>query len=155
MKPTFIFVVVLSRIIYSYKYIFITTKKMSGEQDQVQTFGEAKTTILSSIQSSFASLAKMLGIPQLKESFYQNIIYIFIVIIIMVGILVYIQMINATSKNSLFAPPTKEVKKVEIKKIVEGFDVNVGFGRTDISSPAELHDGYVEPVHEVDNKKKK
>jgi hypothetical protein len=128
---------------------------MSGEQEQVQTFGEAKTTILSSIQSSFASLAKMLGIPQLKESFYQNIIYIFIVIIIMVGILVYIQMINATSKNSLFAPPTKEVKKVEIKKIVEGFDANVDFGSTDICNAAELHDGYVEPVHEVGNKKKK
>jgi hypothetical protein len=128
---------------------------MSGEQEQVQTFGEAKTTILSSIQSSFASLAKMLGIPQLKESFYQNIIYIFIVIIIMVGILVYIQMINATSKNSLFAPPTKEVKKVEIKKIVEGFDANVDFGNTDICNAADLHDGYVEPVHEVDNKKKK
>ena len=128
---------------------------MSGEQEQVQTFGEAKTTILSSIQSSFASLAKMLGIPQLKESFYQNVIYILIVIIIMIGILVYIQMISASSKNSLFAPPTKEVKKVEIKKIVEGFDANVDFGSTDISNAADLHEGYVELPHEVGNKKKK
>ena len=128
---------------------------MSGEQEQVQTFGEAKTTILSSIQSSFASLAKMLGIPQLKESFYQNVIYIFIVTIIMVGILVYIQMINATSKNSLFAPPTIEIKQVEIKKIVEGFDANVDFGSTDISSAADLHEGYVEHLYENNNKKKK
>jgi hypothetical protein len=128
---------------------------MSGEQEQVQTFGEAKTTILSSIQSSFASLAKMLGIPQLKESFYQNVIYIFMVIIIMVGILVYIQMINATSKNPLFAPPTKEVKKVEIKKIVEGFDANVDFGSTDISNAAELHDGCVEHLYESNNNNKK
>lgn len=73
---TFAFVVLLSIIIYSYKYIFTTTKKMSGGQEQVQTLGEAKTTIFTSIQSSFASLAKMLGISQLKESFYQNIIYI-------------------------------------------------------------------------------
>jgi len=128
---------------------------MSGEQEQVQTFGEAKTTILSSIQSSFASLAKMLGIPQLKESFYQNVIYIFIVIIIMVGILVYIQMINATSKNPLFAPPTKEVKKVEIKKIVEGFDANVDFGKTDICNAVDLHDGYVEHLYESNNNNKK
>jgi hypothetical protein len=128
---------------------------MSGEQEQVQTFGEAKITILSSIQSSFASLAKMLGIPQLKESFYQNVIYIFMVIIIMVGILVYIQMISASSKNSLFAPPTKEIKKVEIKKIVEGFDANVDFGSTDICNAADLHEGYVELPHEVGNKKKK
>jgi hypothetical protein len=139
---------------------------MSGGQEQVQTLGEAKTTIFTSIQSSFASLAKMLGISQLKESFYQNIIYIFIVIVIMVGILVYIQIVGAESNNPLFAPPTKEVKKVEIKKIVEGFDTETDFGSTDIGSAADvsdnvntndehdlhdLHDGYHEHVN---NKRK-
>jgi hypothetical protein len=137
---------------------------MSGGQEQVQTFGEAKTTILTSVQSSFASLAKMLGIPQLKESFYQNIIYIFIVIVIMVGILVYMQIVGAESNNPLFAPPTKEVKKVEIKKIVEGFDTNVDFGSKDIGSAADvsdnsnaydLHEGYIEHEYENNNKKRK
>ena len=46
-------------------------------QVQVQTFGQAESSITEVVQSSFTSLAKMLGIPQLKESFYQNIIYIF------------------------------------------------------------------------------
>jgi hypothetical protein len=137
---------------------------MSGGQEQVQTFGEAKTTILTSVQSSFASLAKMLGIPQLKESFYQNIIYIFIVIVIMVGILVYMQIVGAESNNPLFAPPTKEVKKVEIKKIVEGFDTNVDFGSKDIGSAADvsdksnahdLHEGYLEHEYENNNDKKR
>ena len=134
---------------------------MSGGQEQVQTFGDAKTTILTSIQSSFASLAKMLGISQLKESFYQNIIYIFIVIVIMVGILVYIQIVGEESNNPLFAPPTKEVKKVEIKKIVEGFDMSADLGSKDIGSAADvsdninshdLHEGYFE--HENNNKRK-
>jgi hypothetical protein len=144
----------------------------SGGQEKMQTFDEAKSSITGTFQSSFASLAKMLGIPQLKESFYQNIIYIFIVIVIMVGILVYIQMVSAdnnpiVSNNPLFAPPTKEVKKIEIKRIVEGFSMDE---TTDISSSAadindsgmddsthekfDLHEGYVE--HEsVDSKKKK
>jgi hypothetical protein len=138
----------------------------------MQTFDEAKSSITGTFQSSFASLAKMLGIPQLKESFYQNIIYIFIVIVIMVGILVYIQMVTAdnnpiVSNNPLFAPPTKEVKKIEIKRIVEGFSMDE---TTDVSSSAadindsgmddstyekfDLHEGYAE--HEsVDSKKKK
>jgi hypothetical protein len=137
---------------------------MSGGQEQVQTFGEAKTTILTSVQSSFASLAKMLGISQLKESFYQNIIYIFIVIVIMVGILVYMQIVGAESNNPLFAPPTKEVKKVEIKKIVEGFDTDTDFGSKDIGSAADvsdksntydLHEGYLEHEYENNNKKRK
>jgi hypothetical protein len=56
------------------------------------------------------------------------------VVVIMIGILVYIQMINGDiSNNPLFAPPTKEVKKVEIKRIVEGFSMSEGM---DISSYA-------------------
>lgn len=146
----------------------------SGGQEKMQTFDEAKSSITGTFQSSFASLAKMLGIPQLKESFYQNIIYIFIVIVIMVGILVYIQMVSAdnnpiVSNNPLFAPPTKEVKKIEIKRIVEGFDTDTDFGNKDIGNAADindsgmddstyekfdLHEGYAE--HEsVDSKKKK
>ena len=139
---------------------------MSSNQEQAQTFGEAKTSIIDVIQSSFTSLAKMLRIPQLKESFYQNIIYILIVIVVMVGILVYIQMVGAESNNPLFSPPIKEVKQVEIKKIVEGFDANVDFGSKDIGSAADVNeignDYNVEPsLHEglsehfENNKRKK
>ena len=146
---------------------------MSSNQEQVQTFGEAKTSVIDVIQSSFASLAKMLGIPQLKESFYQNIIYILIVIVIMVGILVYIQMVGLESKSPLFSSPTKEVKKIEIKRVVEGFDANVDFDSIDSAAPvnagdynmygggdvddndhsASLHDGFSE--HVENNKRKK
>ena len=108
-------------------------------QTKMQTFGEAESSITGTLQSSFSSLAKTLGIPQLKESFYQNIIYIFIMIVIMVGILVYIQITSITSTNPLFAPPTKEVKKVEIKRIVEGFDANVDFG-VDTAAPVDGND---------------
>ena len=107
---------------------------MSDNQGQVQSFGEAKTSIIDVIQSSFTSLAKMLRIPQLKESFYQNIIYILITIVVMVGILVYIQMVGLESKSPLFSPPTKEVKQIEIKRVVEGFDANVGFDGIDTSA---------------------
>lgn len=109
-------------------------------QAQMQTFAEAKTSIIGVVQSSFAGLAKMLGIPQLKESFYQNIIYILIVIVIMIGILVYIQMVGATSTNPLFSPPTKEVKQVEIKRVVEGFDVNTDFGGVDSAADVDNND---------------
>ena len=150
---------------------------MSDNQGQVQTFGEAKTSIIDVIQSSFTSLAKMLGIPQLKESFYQNIIYILITIVIMVGILVYIQMVGATDTDPLFSPPTKEVKQIEIKRVVEGFDTNTGFygvdttaapvnegdnnmyggdggdGGDDYDHNASLHDGLSE--HIENNKRKK
>ena len=113
---------------------------MSDNQGQVQTFGEAKTSVIDVVQSSFSSLAKMLGIPKLKESFYQNIIYILIVIVIMVGILVYIQMVGLESKSPLFSAPTKEVKKIEIKRVVEGFDANVDFGSKDISNAADVNE---------------
>ena len=147
---------------------------MSDNQGQVQTFGEAKTSVIDVVQSSFSSLAKMLGIPKLKESFYQNIIYILIVIVIMVGILVYIQMVGLESKSPLFSSPTKEVKKIEIKRVVEGFDANVGFdgidttaapvnegdnnmygsdGRDDNNHNASLHDGLGE--HFENNKRRK
>lgn len=140
----------------------------SQGQEKMQTLDEAKSSVTGVVQSSFSSLAKMLGLPQLKESFYQNIIYIFMVIVIMIGILVYIQMVGgddngAISNNPLFAPPTKEVKKIEIKRIVEGFE----FGSIDIDSAAsvenngndgndgnnDLHNAYVETY--ADNKKQK
>ena len=50
----------------------------SQGQEKMQTLDEAKSSVTGVVQSSFSSLAKMLGLPQLKESFYQNIIYIFI-----------------------------------------------------------------------------
>ena len=150
-------------------------------QEQMQTYAEAKSSITGAVQSSFTSLAKMLGIPELTESFYQNIIYIFIVIVIMVGILVYIQIVSGNgngntmlSNNPLFAPPTKEVKKVEIKRIVEGFslsedmntatsagdvnydDIDTGAATETITETMnyDLHDGYVEQF-EDDKKNKK
>lgn len=143
---------------------------MSDTNDQIQTTGQAKASIIDVIQSSFVGLAKMLRIPQLKESFYQNIIYIIIVIVIMVGILVYIQIVGPTTSNDpIFSPPTKEIKKIEIKKIVEGFDANVDFDGVDTSAApvnAEhdnvnggdggnelLHDGFSE--HYEHNKKRK
>ena len=108
----------------------------------MQTFGEAKTSFIDVVQSSFASLAQMFGISQLKESFYQNIIYILIVIVIMIGILVYVQMVGIESKGPLFSPPTKEIKKVEIRRrIVEGFDANVDFGNKDIGGAALVNGG--------------
>jgi hypothetical protein len=103
---------------------------MSSPQN-VQTVGEASSSIGQVVQSSFTSLANMLGLPQLKESFFQNIIYILIVIIILIGILVYIDMIGSSGNDPLNSPPTKEIKEVEIKKIVEGFDVDNGFNSTE------------------------
>jgi len=134
-----------------------------GGQNKMQTFGQAESSILGTFQSIFSSLAKTLRLPQLKESFYQNIIYIFIMIVIMVGILVYIQITSKTSTNPLFAPPTKEVKKVEIKKIVEGFDANVDFGGVDSAAPVddndgndgnELHNAYDDSDYNNKNRKK-
>ena len=132
---------------------------MSDNQEQVQTYGEAKASVIDVAQSSFTSLAKMLRIPQLKESFYQNVIYILIVIVIMVGILVYIQIVGVTGNDPLFSPPTKEIKQIEIKKIVEGFDTDFDFGNKDIGNPADingeasLHDGFSE--HFENNKRRK
>jgi hypothetical protein len=146
---------------------------MSGNQEQIQTLGKAKTSIIDVVQSSFASLAKIFGIPKLKESFYQNIIYILIVVVAMVGILVYIQMVGLESKSPLFSAPTKEVKQIEIKRVVEGFDINVDFDSIESAAPvnaggynmydggdaddydhnASLHEGFSE--HFENNKRRK
>ena len=90
---------------------------------KMQTVGEATSSIKGVFQSTFSSLANTLKLPQLRDSFFQNIIYILIVIIILVGILVYIQMVGMNSVNPLNLPPTKEVRKIEIQKVVEGFDM--------------------------------
>ena len=91
---------------------------------KIQTVSEASSSISDIVQSSFANLANMLGLSQLKDSFFQNIIYILIMIVIFIGILVYIQMVGSTGNDPLNSPPTKEIKKVEIQKIVEGFAIN-------------------------------
>ena len=49
-------------------------------------------------------------------------------------------MVGAESNNPLFSPTIKEVKQVEIKKIVEGFDANVDFGSKDIGSAADVNE---------------
>ena len=41
-----------------------------------------------------------------------------------VGILVYIQTVGPQGNDPLNSPPTREIKKVEIKKIVEGFELS-------------------------------
>ena len=102
-----------------------------NSQQNMQTATEASNSISQVVQSSFTNLANMLGLPQLKESFFQNIIYILIAIIILIGILVYIDMIGSSGNDPLNSPPTKEIKEVEIKKIVEGFDVDNGFNSTE------------------------
>jgi hypothetical protein len=90
---------------------------------KIQTVGEATSSIKGAVGSTFDSLANLLNISQLKDSFFQNIIFIFIVIIILVGILVYIQMVGVNSVNPLNLPPSKQVKKIEIQKVVEGLDM--------------------------------
>jgi hypothetical protein len=94
---------------------------------KIQTVSEASSSISDVVQSSFANLANMFGLSQLKDSFFQNIIYILIMIVIFIGILVYIQMVGSTGNDPLNSPPTKEIKKVEIQKIVEGFAINENY----------------------------
>ena len=96
---------------------------MSSSRANIQTVGQAESSIGSTAKSTFASLAKTLGLSQLRDSFFQNIIYILIMIIMFVGILVYIQMVGPAGNDPLNSPPTREIKKVEIKKIVEGFEL--------------------------------
>ena len=108
---------------------------------KMQTVGEATSSIKGVFQSTFSSLANTLNLPQLRDSFFQNIIYILIVIIILVGILVYIQMVGMNSVNPLSLPPTKEVRKIEIQKVVEGFDMEQNNGIQDSSASIDLVGG--------------
>jgi hypothetical protein len=105
---------------------------------KMQTVGEATSSIKGVIESTFSSLANSLKLPQLRDSFFQNIIYILIVIVILVGILVYIQMVGSTSINPLNLPPSKEIKKIEIQKVVEGFDIEQNGGFEDSATNIEL-----------------
>jgi hypothetical protein len=108
---------------------------------KMQTVGEATSSIKGVFQSTFSSLANTLNLPQLRDSFLQNIIYILIVIIILVGILVYIQMVGMNSVNPLNLPPTKEVRRIEIQKVVEGFDMEQSGGLEDVSTNVDLVGG--------------
>jgi hypothetical protein len=108
---------------------------------KMQTVGEATSSIKGVFQSTFSGLANTLKLPQLRDSFFQNIIYILIVIIILVGILVYIQMVGMNSVNPLNLPPTKEVRKIEIQKVVEGFDMEQSGGLEDVSTNVGLVGG--------------
>ena len=112
-----------------------------SSQAKMQTVGEATSSIKGVFQSTFSSLANSLSLPQLKESFFQNIIYILMVIIILIGILVYIQMVGTTSVNPLSLPPTKQVKKIEIQKVVEGFDMEQTNGLEESASNIDLVGG--------------
>ena len=108
---------------------------------KMQTVGEATSSIKGVFQSTFSGLANTLKLPQLRDSFFQNIIFILIVIIILVGILVYIQMVGMNSVNPLSLPPTKEVRKIEIQKVVEGFDMEQSGGLEDFSTNVGLVGG--------------
>jgi len=110
---------------------------------KMQTVGEATGSIKGVFQSTFSSLANSLNLPQLRDSFFQNIIYILIVIIILVGILVYIQMVGVNNVNPLNLPPSKEVKKIEIQKVVEGFDMEQNGGLEDFSTNIQVLGGGV------------
>ena len=105
---------------------------------KMQTVAEATSSIKGVFQSTFSSLANSLNLPQLRDSFFQNIIYILIVIIILVGILVYIQMVGVNNVNPLNLPPSKEVKKIEIQKVVEGFDMEQNEGLENYSTNVEV-----------------
>ena len=115
---------------------------------KMQTVGEATSSIKGVFQSTFSGLANTLNLPQLRDSFFQNIIYILIVIIILVGILVYIQMVGMNSVNPLNLPPTKEVRKIEIQKVVEGFDMEQNNGIEDSSASIDLAGGVYGDLYE-------
>ena len=115
---------------------------------KMQTVGEATSSIKGVFQSTFSGLANTLNLPQLRDSFFQNIIYILIVIIILVGILIYIQMVGMNSVNPLNLPPTKEVRKIEIQKVVEGFDMEQNNGIQDSSASIDLAGGVYRDLYE-------
>ena len=112
-----------------------------NSQAKMQTVGEATSSVTNVFKSTFSSLANSLNLPQLRDSFFQNIIYILIVIIILIGILVYIQMVGVNNVNPLSLPPTTEVKKLEIQKVVEGFDMEQNGGLEDSSTNIEVVGG--------------
>ena len=117
---------------------------MSNSPAKIQTVAEASSSISSTFKSTFSSLANTLGLPELRDSFFQNIIYILLTIIILVGILVYIQMVGPDGNDPLNSPPTRVIKKVEIKKIVEGFDIT-DHSTNSIATHADMmgeHDEY-------------
>ena len=116
---------------------------MSNSPAKIQTVGEASSSISSTAKSTFSSLANMLGLPELRDSFFQNIIYILIMIIILVGILVYIQIVGPDGNDPLNLPPTRVIKKVEIKKMVEGFNVT-DTSNVDAATHAETMVGHDE-----------
>ena len=116
---------------------------MSNSPANIQTVGQASSSISSVFKSTFSSLANTLGLPELRDSFFQNIIYILIMIIILVGILVYIQMVGPDGNDPLNSPPTRVIKKVEIKKIVEGFNVT-DHSTDSIATHAETTPGDIE-----------
>ena len=116
---------------------------MSNSPAKIQTVDEASSSISSTFKSTFSSLANTLGLPELRDSFFQNIIYILIMIIILVGILVYIQMVGPDGNDPLNSPPTRVIKKVEIKKIVEGFNLT-DTSNVDTATHAETTPGDVE-----------
>jgi len=124
---------------------------MSNSPAKIQTVGEASSSISSTFKSTFSSLANTLGLPELRDSFFQNIIYILIMIIIFVGILVYIQMVGPDGNDPLNLPPSRVIKKVEIKKIVEGFDITEKYTH-DIASNADTmgeHDEHNYSHHDI------
>jgi hypothetical protein len=108
---------------------------------KMQTVGEATSSVTNVFKSTFGSLASSLNFPQLRDSFYQNIIYIIIVIIILVGVLVYIQMVGTTHINPLNLPPSKEIKKIQIQKVVEGFDMEQNGGIEEFASNINTVEG--------------
>jgi len=118
---------------------------------KMQTVGEATNSITNVFQSTFSSLASSLKLPQLRDSFYQNIIYIFIAIIILVGILVYIQMVGTTHTNPLNLPASKEIKKIEIQKIVEGFDMEQNGGIEEFAGNIGGGGDLYDTVHDTHN----
>ena len=113
---------------------------------KMQTVGEATSSIKGVVESTFSSLAKSLNLSKLRDSFLQNIIYILIVIVILIGVLVYIQMVEAVGLNPLNPPEAKEIKKIQIQKVVEGFDMEQNGGIEEFAT--NIDDNHGENLYE-------
>ena len=113
---------------------------------KMQTVGEATSSIKGVVESTFSSLAKSLNLSKLRDSFLQNIIYILIVIVILIGVLVYIQMVEAVGVNPLNPPEAKEIKKIQIQKVVEGFDMEQNGGIEEFAT--NIDDNHGENLYE-------